>query len=53
MEINSTIFGQMITFGIFIWFTMKFVWPGIEAAMDERSKRSQRGLLQQSGATNL
>jgi len=42
--INATLFGQMITFLVFILFTMKFVWPPIKQAMDEREKRIADGL---------
>lgn len=42
MNINVTLFGQMITFAIFIWFTLKFVWPPITAALEERAKYRQR-----------
>lgn len=34
----------MITFAIFVWFTMKYVWPPITQAMAERSKRIADGL---------
>lgn len=44
MEINATIFGQLITFGILVWFTMKFVWPQIIKAMHEREKKIAAGL---------
>ncbi|MBW8067324.1 MAG: F0F1 ATP synthase subunit B [Ferrovum sp.] len=44
MNINATLFGQAITFAILIWFTMKFVWPPVVAALDERSKRISDGL---------
>lgn len=44
MNINATLFGQAITFAIFIWFTMKFVWPPITRAMDEREKTIADGL---------
>ena len=44
MGINATLFGQMITFLVFIFFTMKFVWPPIKQAMDEREKRIADGL---------
>ena len=27
MNINLTLFGQMVTFAIFVWFCMKFIWP--------------------------
>jgi F-type H+-transporting ATPase subunit b len=42
--INATLFGQMITFLVFILFTMKFVWPPIKQAMSERQKRIADGL---------
>ncbi|RZU99535.1 F0F1 ATP synthase subunit B [Spiribacter vilamensis] len=44
MGINATLFGQMITFVVFILFTMKFVWPPIKQAMSEREKRIADGL---------
>jgi F-type H+-transporting ATPase subunit b len=44
MELNLTLLGQMITFGIFIWFTMRFVWPMLESALDERKKKITDGL---------
>jgi F-type H+-transporting ATPase subunit b len=34
----------MIVFTLLIWFTMKFVWPMILGAMDERAKRIADGL---------
>jgi F-type H+-transporting ATPase subunit b len=44
VDINATLFGQAITFGIFIWFTMKFVWPPIMQAINEREKTIADGL---------
>lgn len=44
MSINATLFGQAITFGIFVWFTMKFVWPLILGAMEEREAKIADGL---------
>lgn len=44
MNINATLLGQMIAFAIFIWFTMKFVWPPVIKAMDERRKKIADGL---------
>jgi len=34
----------MIVFAILVWFTMKFVWPPITAALDERAKKIADGL---------
>lgn len=44
MSINITLVGQAITFMIFVWFTMKFVWPMILGAMEEREQKIADGL---------
>ena len=44
MSINATLLAQMIVFAIFVWFTMKFVWPPIMQAMRDRQKRISEGL---------
>ena len=44
MNINLTLFGQTIAFAIFVWFCMKFVWPPITKAMQERQKKIAEGL---------
>ena len=44
MSITSTFWVQMIVFAILVWFTMKFVWPPITAALDERAKKIADGL---------
>ncbi len=44
MDLNATLIGQVITFGLFVWFTMKFVWPPIMKAMQERQQQIADGL---------
>lgn len=44
MSITLTLVGQMIAFAMFVAFTMKFVWPPIMAAMEERQKKIAEGL---------
>lgn len=44
MNINLTLFVQMIVFIALIWFTMKFVWPMILGPMEERSRKIADGL---------
>ena len=44
MSITATLIVQMIVFLILVWFTMKFVWPPITAALDERAKKIAEGL---------
>ena len=43
MNINATLLGQMITFGLLVLFTMKYVWPPLVQAMAERQKRIADG----------
>ena len=38
MNINLTLIAQLISFAVFVWFTMKFVWPPIVAALEERAR---------------
>ena len=44
MNINATLFLQAIVFMILVWFTMKFVWPPITKALDERALKIADGL---------
>lgn len=44
MNINLTLIGQSITFLIFVWFCMSFVWPVIRTRMDDRTKQIADGL---------
>jgi F-type H+-transporting ATPase subunit b len=44
MEIGMTLLGQALSFAILIWFTMKFIWPPLTKAMDDRAQRIAEGL---------
>ena len=44
MSITGTLIVQIIVFLILVWFTMKFVWPPITAALDDRAKKIAEGL---------
>lgn len=44
MDINATLIGQMITFGIFLWVTAKFVWPPMIQALRDRQQKIADGL---------
>jgi F-type H+-transporting ATPase subunit b len=44
MDINATLIGQMITFALFFWFTMKYVWPPLSRVLEERRKKIADGL---------
>lgn len=44
MNMNLTLIGQSITFAIFVWFCMKFIWPPIVNALEARRKRIADGL---------
>ena len=39
-----TLLGQMITFAILIWFTVKFIWPPLMSAIEERQQKIAEGL---------
>jgi len=44
MNINLTLIGQTVTFIVFVWFCLKFIWPHIIKAMDERKTNIADGL---------
>lgn len=44
MNLNATLFAQIVVFFILAWFTMQFVWPPIMKALDERAKKIADGL---------
>ncbi|MFZ2629444.1 MAG: F0F1 ATP synthase subunit B [Rugosibacter sp.] len=44
MNLNATLFAQLAVFFVLAWFTMKFVWPPIMKALDERAGKIADGL---------
>jgi len=44
VNLNATLFAQLVVFFILAWFTMKFVWPPIVKALDERATKIADGL---------
>jgi F-type H+-transporting ATPase subunit b len=44
MNINLTLIGQSITFAVFVWFCMKFIWPPVMGALEARRKEIADGL---------
>jgi F-type H+-transporting ATPase subunit b len=44
LNINLTLIGQAISFAIFVWFCMKYVWPPITSALEQRKKTISDGL---------
>lgn len=44
MNPNMTFFGQMLSFAILVIFTMKYIWPPLNAAIEERQKKIAEGL---------
>lgn len=44
MNMNATILGQAVSFFLFVWFCMKFIWPPIMAAIEKRQKEIADGL---------
>ena len=46
MNLNLTLFAQAVTFALFIWFTVKFVWPPLLRAIETRQKTIADGLAE-------
>ena len=44
MNINITLFGQLVSFAVFVWFCMKYIWPPLTSAMEERQQKMASGL---------
>ncbi|MDH5617656.1 MAG: F0F1 ATP synthase subunit B [Gammaproteobacteria bacterium] len=44
MDINMTLIGQTIAMIVFVWFCMKFIWPPILKALEERQQQIEEGL---------
>jgi F-type H+-transporting ATPase subunit b len=44
LNINATLLGELIAFIFFVWFSMKYVWPPIIGAIEERQKKIADGL---------
>lgn len=44
MNFNATLIGQTIAFAVFVWLCMKYIWPPLMAALDERNARISEGL---------
>lgn len=44
MNINLTLIGQSVTFAVFVWFCMKYIWPHITHALEARRKTIADGL---------
>ena len=52
MNLNATLVAQLVVFFILAWVTMKFVWPPIVKALDERAKKIADGLAAADKAKN-
>ena len=44
MNINLTLIAVAVAFGVFIWFTARFVWPPLMRAIETRQKNIAEGL---------
>jgi F-type H+-transporting ATPase subunit b len=44
VDINMTLLGQVIAMAVFVWFCMKFVWPFIMDAIEQRQSEITNGL---------
>jgi F-type H+-transporting ATPase subunit b len=53
VNLNATLLAQLVVFFILAWFTMKFVWPPIVKALDERAKKIADGLAAANKASRI
>ncbi len=44
MDINATLIGQTFAMIVFVWFCMKYIWPPLLAAIEERQEKIAEGL---------
>lgn len=44
MNVTATLFGQMITFIVFVWFVKAYLWEPLTDAMESRTKKISDGL---------
>jgi len=44
VNLNATLLGESIAFIVFVWFTMKYVWPQLNGAIEERQNKIADGL---------
>jgi F-type H+-transporting ATPase subunit b len=52
MNLNFTLVAQALAFGLFIWFTVKFVWPPLLRAIETRQKNITEGLAEAEKGRN-
>ena len=44
MNFNYTLIGQLLAFVLFVWFCMKYIWPPMIKALEDREKEISDGL---------
>jgi F-type H+-transporting ATPase subunit b len=44
VNVTVTLFGQMLTFGVLVWFVMQFLWEPMTKMLEDRKKRIADGL---------
>jgi F-type H+-transporting ATPase subunit b len=44
MNIDATLIGQSVAFFLFVWFCMKFIWPPLTKALEDRKRTIADGL---------
>ena len=44
MNIDASLIAEAVAFALFVWLTMKFIWPHITKAMEERAAKIAEGL---------
>ncbi|HIF9115869.1 F0F1 ATP synthase subunit B [Photobacterium damselae] len=50
MNLNATMLGQAISFVIFVWLCMKYIWPPLTELLDKRQREIAEGLIHSENA---
>ncbi|PSB83668.1 F0F1 ATP synthase subunit B [Photobacterium damselae subsp. damselae] len=50
MNLNATMLGQAISFVIFVWLCMKYIWPPLTELLDKRQREIAEGLIHTENA---
>ncbi|MEF1207554.1 F0F1 ATP synthase subunit B family protein, partial [Photobacterium damselae] len=50
MNLNATMLGQAISFVIFVWLCMKYIWPPLTELLDKRQREVAEGLIHSENA---
>ena len=53
MDINATLLGQMLVFGVLIWFSWKFIWPPLTKAIVDQAHKREVEIVDEARSTAM